>query len=509
MPFGSRRAGQQEPFPALEVPVHDAEVGLGSDGAGNLADPIDNIGGFGRGGRCRSRAGDLPFGFSEREAWPLLQGLDPHGFVNIRLNQGIHFGDRVRDVLCPFLVDQLLKLFLGARLFYGDRGPSASVGVHQPPLVFLLELEKLHVRELVEDHDLIVPDDHEFAGDPGDPEFPFIILPRGLPRRRLLLALEQDVVDLVQASRLRIEFIEVLERLRDGGLLLWELLFDRVDLALFVVDAPLDLADVGGQDAGEGPGAEVVVLVRAVRLDIGATQAVPEHDGDAALRTYDRRGHARTGIVPIRQLAGFRCRRELVLEHFRGLFHGLLVVELVGAIPDLDFSLAVRRGKVLVQVREGLFVPGDTLWRGVYGPLQAPALVVERALERGKLSGPVLELDFLSHQRIAGGDGDHFGRAHGILGDILDLALGDVAREELVEHLGLVLDLVPHEGVNRALGGIVEDAELPIMLVENDVALALAAAVALQVGGDVPPNVQVVHRRDPRLDVDSGAGLLG
>jgi hypothetical protein len=79
-----------------------------------------------------------------------------------------------------------------------------------------------------------------------------------------------------------------------------------------------------------------------------------------------------------------------------------------------------------------------------------------------------------------------------------------VAGERRGDEAGLALVVLPHGGVERALGGIGEDVDLVVL-----VALAHDAALALLDLRGQPGHVEMVQRLQPELRIDAGAHRVG
>ena len=179
-----------------------------------------------------------------------------------------------------------------------------------------------------------------------------------------------------------------------------------------------------------------------------------------------------------------------------------------GDPPEVELGLVeVERGDGGQQAAHPLDLAVGGLDAGLQRLLavaQLPLVALPRA------AGALQPLDLghrrgvVENQRVAGRQRLDLGEAHGVVGDVVDLAQVELAAGDLPDERRLALDGLPVVGVKRLLDDVADDLDLGVL-----VALAQGAAVALLKVGGTPRAVEVMQRDRARLDVGPDAHLLG
>jgi hypothetical protein len=141
---------------------------------------------------------------------------------------------------------------------------------------------------------------------------------------------------------------------------------------------------------------------------------------------------------------------------------------------------------------------------GVVGAPESVLVVVVGTFEAGEPGDVSVDGGLLQHERVTGGEGLDLREGEGLVADVVDVAIGQVAAGDLGDERGLPFEGLPHVGVEAALGDVAQDADLGVL-----VALAEDAAVALFDVGGSPRSVEVVHGDGAGLDVGADAHGLG
>ena len=142
--------------------------------------------------------------------------------------------------------------------------------------------------------------------------------------------------------------------------------------------------------------------------------------------------------------------------------------------------------------------------RGVEGAAEAVLVVVVGSFESGETGDVGVDRGLLQDERVAGGERLDLGEGQGLVADVVDVAVGQVASGHLGDERGLPFEGLPHVGVEAALGDVAQHPDLGVL-----VPLAEDASIALLDVGRTPRRVEVVHGDGTRLHVGADAHGLG